>query len=176
MQKDPKAATPQLYHRTPQKVKVLEASAAQANAVHPVACTNTAADLADGRAQRVVKTRGDFAHSPASGKIFHDRHDDWAEVEDDRLAHPRCRSRSAPSMPLFGRRFQRNGGLALERHLRSQPEQRGDRIEEPAAGGGLDRLDLPREHGVHQCDLPFRRSRERSLDRLGICCPKASRK
>jgi hypothetical protein len=37
VQEHVKAATPQLYHRSTQKVQVLEAAAAQANPVHPVA-------------------------------------------------------------------------------------------------------------------------------------------
>jgi coenzyme F420-reducing hydrogenase beta subunit len=47
MQENPKAATPQLYHRPTQKVQVLEAAAAQANPVHSIGRANLAAHFAD---------------------------------------------------------------------------------------------------------------------------------
>src|ERR1700722_13591122 len=85
MQENPKAATPQLYHRTAQKVQVLETPAAETNPAYSVACTNSAANLADCRAQRVVKTCRNFPRSPAPGEVLHDRRDDRTEVEGHRF-------------------------------------------------------------------------------------------
>ena len=69
MQENPKAATPQLYHRTTQKVQVLETPAAQANPVYAVGCTNPAANFANCRAQSVMKACGNLPRSPATAEM-----------------------------------------------------------------------------------------------------------
>src|SRR5450631_1564557 len=125
MQENPKAATPQLYHRTTQKVQVLEAAAAQANPVQSVGRTDLAAHFADCHTQSIVKTSRNFSGPPAPGEILHDRSDDRPEVEDHGFAVFHFKV-VAPFDSTVGHRFERNCSLAFEGDLRSHTQKRSD--------------------------------------------------
>ena len=52
-----------------------------------------------------------------------------------------------------GGRFQRDGCLTFKGNLRGQAEQRCHRVEEPARGGCIDRLDALRKHRIDKLEL-----------------------
>src|ERR1700684_1569399 len=133
VQKDVKAATPQLYPRPAQKVQVLDAPTAKANPIHRIARPNTTAHFPNGHAKGVVKARGNLARPPSRGNISHYGDNNRPKVEDGRFALLYLEV-VATVDPRFCRRFQGNGCLAFEAHLRSQAQQRRHGVEEPPTG------------------------------------------
>src|ERR1700733_13863616 len=110
VQKDVKAATPQLYHRPAQKVQVLEAPTAKANPIHRIARPNTTAHVPNGHAKGVVKASRNLAHPPSRRNISHYGGNNRPKVEDGPFALFYLEL-VAIADPRFCRRLQGNGCL-----------------------------------------------------------------
>ncbi len=103
---------------------------------------------------RIVKARGDHAHTPARSNIPRDPTHHRSQIDHHRLAVLDLEVIALLHARL-DRHLQRDRRLPLEAHLRRHAQQRRHRIEQPPARRRRHRLQPPRHHRLHQRHLPL---------------------
>ena len=116
--------------------RVLEAAAAEADAIELKFRTHTAADFRDDGDERAVKTRCDAGRRCVDLKLGDDLVNHGAQIDvgggsgrDSEVV--RVRRRAGPGI---GCGFEHHGGLSFEGNTVAQADERSNGVEEPAGG------------------------------------------